>query len=162
MLPPNIHFCKYYLEWQCNLTDQWNRSVENTDCGLRTADWRLRTRGKMQTECKMQTGVKCRPSINCSRGRVKGQIKSRKIHVNKHLLDDIYLLSQIQSFLSGTSSATQKHNRNLEPFFFIRAWIIDRLYFLLSVLSIVWETSRSGQFSIHLTVNWYNTMFMLK
>ena len=36
----------------------------------------------------------------------------------EHLLDDIYLLSQIQSFLSGTSLTTQKHNCNLEPFFF--------------------------------------------
>ena len=83
-------------------------------------------------------------------------MKSRKIHVNKHLLDDIYLLSQIQSFLSGTSLTTQKHNCNLEPFFSVRAWIIDRLYFLLSIVR---ETSRS---SFRYTWPWIGTTWCLR
>ena len=58
--------------------------LRTADCGLRTADCgpgvkcRLSVKCRLQTESKTQAGVKCRPSINCSRGRVYGQIKSRK------------------------------------------------------------------------------------
>ena len=78
----------------------------------------------------MQVGVKCRPSINCSCGRVYGQIKSRKIRVNKHLLDNIYLLHKSRH----SSLELRRRPKNiisiLNLFFSVRAWIIERLYFL--------------------------------
>ena len=98
-----------------------------SQCKTQTADCRLQTRGKMQTVCKMQTesktqdGVKCRLSINCSRGLVERFNKGKKDPANTCnrtltcLLDDISFHKSIP-FFSGTSSTTQKHNRNLEPF----------------------------------------------
>ena len=68
----------------------------------------------------------------------------------------VYLLSQIHSFFSGTSWTTQKHNRSREPFFFVRAWIINRLYFLLSIVR---ETSCS---SFRYTWPWIGTTRCLR
>ena len=48
----------------------------------------------------------------------KGQ-KIPQIHVNELLLEDICFHKSIQDF-SRLSSTTQKHNRNLEPFFSVR------------------------------------------
>ena len=62
----------------------------------------------MQTEHKLQTVVE----------GIKGK-KIPQIHVNEHLLDDICFHKSIP-FFSGTSSTTQKHSRNLEPFFRLR------------------------------------------
>ena len=45
--------------------------------------------------------------------------KIPQIHVNEHLLDDIYFHKSIP-FFSATSSTTRKHNRTLEPFFSVR------------------------------------------
>ena len=74
----------------CLFTVSVKRRLRTADCGLRTADsgpgvkCRLSLKCRLQTESKTLAGVKCRPSINCSRRRVYGQIKSRKMHVNKH------------------------------------------------------------------------------
>ena len=45
--------------------------------------------------------------------------KIPQIHVNEHLLDNI-CLRKSTPFFSWTSSTTQKHNRNPEPFFCVR------------------------------------------
>ena len=39
----------------CGESVSVKRRLRTSDCGLQTADCRLRTRGKMQRECKMQT-----------------------------------------------------------------------------------------------------------
>ena len=57
---------KYFDHVVAILNDSFERALEhdgcigkpvtvNRDCGLRTADCGLRTKGKMQTECKRQT-----------------------------------------------------------------------------------------------------------
>ena len=116
-------------------------------CKTQTADCGPGVKCRLQTESKIQAGVKCRPMINCSRGRVQEQKKIPQIHVNEHLLDDIRFLKSIP-FFSGTSSTTRKHNRNLEPFF-----PSERPH----------ASTLDTKFSIHVTVNWYNTTtFMLK
>ena len=50
-LQSSIKFQCFNPRWKFNIP----RSVSQGDCRLRTADCRLRTRGKMQTACKMQT-----------------------------------------------------------------------------------------------------------
>ena len=70
----------------------------------------------------------------------KGE-KIPQIHVNEHLLDDIGFQKSIP-FFSGTSSTTRKHNCNLEPF---------------SPSEGPHASTLDGKFSIHVTVNLYNT-----
>ena len=59
----------------------------------------------MQTEHKLDVIVK----------GFKGK-KILQIHLKEHFLDDI-CIHKSTPFFSGMSSTTQKHNRNLEPFF---------------------------------------------
>ena len=138
------------------------RSVYNEDCGLWNADCgpgvkcRLSVKCTLQTESKTQAGCKmqnedCRLGINYSHwGGGGGGFKGKKIlqiHVNDRLLD-IYLHNFISFFSVMLSLTTQKHNCNLEPFF-----PSERPH----------ASSLDVKYSIHMTVNWYNTtMFMLK
>ena len=90
----------------------------------------------MQTEHKLYSGKDFR-------GKQIPQIPD----VNERLLDDIGFQKSIP-FFSGTSSTTRKHSRNLEPFF-----PSERPH----------ASTLNGNFSIHVTVNWYNTtIFTLK
>ena len=111
---------RYVIAWLNCGSVSVKRRLRTADCrpGVKC---RLCVKCRLQTEIKTQDGVKCRLSINCSRGLVERFNKGKKDPANTCnrtltcLLDDISFHKSIP-FFSGTSSTTQKHNRNLEPF----------------------------------------------